>query len=165
MTYYLITNTYFNDRDKERFGVDFFLNKGIKVKVIDVQDYTNPELYKSVKPLYKNENNLDVSVCANFYDFQNAISFNEDSFAILFLSFIIELQLNAKSSRVLILYTPTISSYQALPKTKDGVPLITLSHPIVPEIVTVAIALSIKMKGSDSTLTNLTRLEFFKILL
>jgi len=86
MTCYLITNTYFNDRDKERFGVDFFLNKGIKVKVIDVQDYTNPELYKSAKPLYKNENNLDVSVCANFYDFQNAISFNEDSFAILFLS-------------------------------------------------------------------------------
>jgi len=86
MIYYLITNTYFNDRDKERFGVEFFLNKEIKVKVIDVQDYTNPELYKSVKPIYKNENNLEVIVCANFEDFKNAISSNEASFAILFLS-------------------------------------------------------------------------------
>ena len=86
MIYYLITNTYFNDRDKERFGVEFFLNKGIKVKVIDVQDYTNPELYKSVKPVYKNENNLEVIVCTNFDDFKNAISSNEASFAILFLS-------------------------------------------------------------------------------
>jgi hypothetical protein len=86
MIYYIITNAYFNDRDKERFGVEFFLNKGIKVKVIDVQDYTNPELFKSVKPIYKNENNLEVIVCANFEDVKNAISSNEDSFAILSLS-------------------------------------------------------------------------------
>lgn len=86
MNYYLITNTYFNDRDKERFGVKFFLKKGIKVKVVDVQDYTNPELYKKIKPPYKNEKNLEVAVCANFDDFKNAISLNEPSFAMLCLS-------------------------------------------------------------------------------
>ena len=44
MIIYIVTSSYFNDRDKERFGVNFFIEKGLKVVILDVQDYTNPEL-------------------------------------------------------------------------------------------------------------------------
>lgn len=86
MIYYIVTNTHFNDRDKDRFGVNFFLNKGISVKVIDVQDYTNPELHNDNKPEYDNENNLDVIQCSNFNDFKNAFNLDKEGIAILFLS-------------------------------------------------------------------------------
>jgi len=65
MTIYLVTNTYFNDRDKKRFGVDYFLHNGYKVIVLDVQEYLNPELNHLEKPIFKSHQNLEVIVSGN----------------------------------------------------------------------------------------------------
>lgn len=65
MIIYLVTNTYFNDRDKKRFGVDYFLYNGYKVIVLDVQDYLNPELNHLEKPIFKSHQNLEVIVSCN----------------------------------------------------------------------------------------------------
>jgi hypothetical protein len=44
MIIYIVTHSYFNDRVKERFCVNLFIEKGLKVVILNVQDYTNPEL-------------------------------------------------------------------------------------------------------------------------
>ena len=85
ITIYLVTQTYFNNRDKKRFGLNYFLNKNYKVIVIDVQEYINPELNYLQKPLYENHNNLEVVYCNNFKKIKTSVKTMNNSIAILFL--------------------------------------------------------------------------------
>tara|TARA_B100000787_G_C16169421_1_gene285628 strand:+ start:239 stop:1396 length:1158 start_codon:yes stop_codon:yes gene_type:complete len=83
---YILTNTYFNNRDKDRFGIDFFISKKFKVVVIDVQDFTNPELIFTKRSVYKEESNLFVVRCSKFTDFKKTIKLHGIGIAIIFLS-------------------------------------------------------------------------------
>jgi hypothetical protein len=107
MIIYIVTNTYFNNRDKERFGIDFFLSKNFEVVVIDVQDYTNPELRFIENPTYKEEDNLFVAKCSNFDDFKKTIKLHGKGIAIVFLS------INIQSTK--------IKKYLKLNKIKIGI--------------------------------------------
>ena len=86
MVVYIVTNTYFNNRDKERFGVEYFLSKNIIVVIIDVQDYTNPELKHLPNTKYKEEKGLYVIKCSNFSFVEKAVNLYGEGIAILFLS-------------------------------------------------------------------------------
>jgi hypothetical protein len=86
MIIYIVTNSHFNNRDKERFGIDFFLSKNFGVVVIDVQDYTNPELKFITNPVYKEENNLFVVKCPNFDNVKKTIKLHGKGVAMVFLS-------------------------------------------------------------------------------
>jgi hypothetical protein len=86
MIIYIVTSSYFNDRDKERFGVNFFIEKGLKVVILDVQDYTNPELKFLANSEYKEEEKLYVIKCSNFRHVKNTIDLHGTGVAILFLS-------------------------------------------------------------------------------
>ena len=86
MIIYIVTDTYFNNRDKERFGIDFFLSKNFEVVVIDAQDYTNPELRFIENPTHEEEDNLFVAKCSNFDDVKKTIKLHGQGIAIVFLS-------------------------------------------------------------------------------
>lgn len=85
MIIYFVTQTYFNNRDKERYGINFFLRKNFVVVIIDVQDYTNPELKFIETPVYKEENNLFVVKCSNFNDVKKIIKLHGKGIAIVSL--------------------------------------------------------------------------------
>lgn len=85
MTIYLVTNTYFNNRDKERLGIDFFLNKNHKVVVLDVQDYTNPELKHFRRPVYEIHPNLELIECNSFKNIKANVKKSGSGIAFLFL--------------------------------------------------------------------------------
>lgn len=86
MVYYLITQSSINDRDKERYGINFFLKKRIKVIVLDVQDYTNPELIESRKKQYTCEHDMTVINCQNLKTLKNTLDIYGKGLALLVLS-------------------------------------------------------------------------------
>ena len=46
MIIYIVTHSYFNDRVKERFGVNFFIEKGNRVKeAYNLDDYSHIYAY------------------------------------------------------------------------------------------------------------------------
>lgn len=85
MIIYLVTNTYFNNRDKERFGIDFFLNKNYKVVVLDIQDYSDPELNHFERPTYTSHPNLEVILCSDLKTIKTSVKKLGAGIAFLFL--------------------------------------------------------------------------------
>lgn len=72
MKYIYITNSPFNQRDANRFGINFFLEKGFNVIVVDVTAYTNPELREVQNKLYTINNcNFEMFCIQKFKDFKN----------------------------------------------------------------------------------------------
>jgi len=86
MTIYIVTNSHFNNRDKDRFGVDFFLKEEYKVVILDVQDYTNPELKHLERPIYELHPNLDVINCDKFSTIKLSLKKQGRGIAFLFLN-------------------------------------------------------------------------------
>lgn len=86
MTIYILTNSSFNDRDKDRFGVNFFINKGYKVIVLDVQDYVNSELKHTKKYKFTFEANMEVVNCERLKDVENILHINKSGIAFIYLS-------------------------------------------------------------------------------
>lgn len=86
MIIYILTTSSFNNRDKERFGVNYFLEKKLQVVILDVQDYTNPELKSIKKGTYKTERNMRVINCSRLDEIKNSIELYGKGIAILFLS-------------------------------------------------------------------------------
>ena len=121
MIIYLVTNTYFNNRDKERLGVDFFLAKNYKVVVLDVQDYTNPELKHLERPTYTLHPNLEVIECSDLKTIKTIVKKEGEGIAFLFLSnsykdFKIKKYLQQNNVKIGILHTgmlPRVNIYQS----------------------------------------------------
>lgn len=69
MKYYVVTNSPFSERDKERFGVNFFLSKGWSVEVIDVTGYLFPQIIEHVES-NKNIDSVKPIKCNSFANFR-----------------------------------------------------------------------------------------------
>lgn len=81
---YVITQSIFSERDKERFGVNYFLSMGYKVVVLDLTLYLYPELSVTHES-YKNESNFSVFRCENFKSIKKTLRSNGSGIAFLFV--------------------------------------------------------------------------------
>ncbi len=81
---YVITQSFFNNRDKERFGINYFLSKKYKVIVIDATMYLQKTL-KITHEHYSKENNLIVHSCKNIDSIKNILGKREAKSAILYI--------------------------------------------------------------------------------
>jgi len=70
---YIISQSDYNDRDRERYGIKYFSSKGYSVVVLSVQDYTNPELRDKPKPTYTQDVNAHIHYCNNFSQIKDFI--------------------------------------------------------------------------------------------
>ena len=81
---YIITEAFFNERDKERYGVNFFLAKGHRVVVIDATNY----FYKTLTVTYENykaDNDLVVHTCNSYKSIKAVMPKGGSGIAFLFI--------------------------------------------------------------------------------
>ncbi len=86
MVIYIVMNGDYNNRDREKYGVEYFSSIGYTVVVLDVRDYTNPELKDYPRRQYIQDNNVYVHICANFQCIEKNIKEYGQGVAFLFLS-------------------------------------------------------------------------------
>ena len=82
---YIVTQSFFNERDKERFGVNYILSKGHQVVVIDITKYLYKKLTVSNEK-YKTEHNLKVCQCKNIHSIKDFIRKEGSGVAFLYLN-------------------------------------------------------------------------------
>ncbi len=86
MVIYIVINTEYSNRMRIRYGIDYFSSKGYKVVVLDVRDYTNPELKDYHRQDYIKDANVFVHICSDFKSIKNHIKNYGFGVAIMSLS-------------------------------------------------------------------------------
>ena len=86
MTIYIVTQSYYTNRDRKRYGVEYFASQGYLVVILDVQDYTNKELKSISRPNYILDDNVIVYECNNFSQIKDVLEMSSKGIAFLYLS-------------------------------------------------------------------------------